>query len=104
MDTCQYRDLFGPVGTGVHSYRFMNIAIVDVFLTIVLAYLISKGCLHFGNKVVSTWRVFAGLFVFAQFLHWMLCVPTTFMVWLESVMYPPFAFILVVCAFVMTQR
>jgi hypothetical protein len=35
------RDLFGEPNTGVHSYRFLNIAIVDYVLTILLAGLVS---------------------------------------------------------------
>ena len=31
---CQYKDIFGKVGEGIHSYRFFNIAIADVLLTI----------------------------------------------------------------------
>jgi hypothetical protein len=38
---CKYKDIFGIPGKGVHSYRFFNIAIVDVFLTLVLSYLLS---------------------------------------------------------------
>lgn len=37
---CQYKDIFGKVNEGVHSIRIINIAIVDVILTLVLAYII----------------------------------------------------------------
>ena len=37
---CQYKDALGEVGKGVHSYRIFNIAIVDVLLTILGAYII----------------------------------------------------------------
>ena len=29
---CKYKDIFGKVGSGIHSYRIANIAIVDVLL------------------------------------------------------------------------
>jgi hypothetical protein len=37
---CQYKNIFGEVNKGVHSYRIFNIAIVDVLLTIIGAYVI----------------------------------------------------------------
>ena len=37
---CQYKDLLGKVGEGIHSYRIYNIAIVDVLLTILGAFII----------------------------------------------------------------
>jgi len=33
----QFKDIFGKPGKGVHKYRFLNTAIVDYVLTIVLA-------------------------------------------------------------------
>ena len=40
MSLCKYKNLFGEVGKGVHSYRIFNIAVVDVVLTILGAYII----------------------------------------------------------------
>ena len=37
---CKYKNIFGKVGKGVHSYRIFNIAIVDVILTFLLAFII----------------------------------------------------------------
>jgi len=37
---CKYKDMFGKVGEGVHSYRILNIAIIDVLLTVLSAFLI----------------------------------------------------------------
>ena len=31
---CNYRNLFGEVNTGLHSYRLFNIAVVDVLVTL----------------------------------------------------------------------
>ena len=39
-DLCRYKHIFGKPNTGIHTYRFFNIAIVDVMLTILLAWLI----------------------------------------------------------------
>lgn len=38
---CQYKDIFGKPGEGVHQYRIFNIAIVDLSLTIILAIVLS---------------------------------------------------------------
>jgi hypothetical protein len=38
---CKYKNMFGEPGTGAHSYRFFNIAVVDVVLTILAAFLLS---------------------------------------------------------------
>ena len=37
---CEYKNMLGKVGEGVHSIRIFNIAIVDVLLTIIGAYII----------------------------------------------------------------
>ena len=41
MDLCKYKNILGVPGNGVHSYRIFNIAIVDVILTVIVAYIIS---------------------------------------------------------------
>jgi len=37
---CQYKNILGNVGKGIHSYRLFNIAIMDVIFTILLALVI----------------------------------------------------------------
>jgi len=34
---CKYKDFFGKPKEGAHKHRFMNIAFIDVALTILLA-------------------------------------------------------------------
>jgi hypothetical protein len=41
IDLCKYKNMFGKPGEGAHSFRIFNIAIIDVLLTILLAYVIS---------------------------------------------------------------
>jgi accessory gene regulator protein AgrB len=41
MDLCKYKNMFGKPGEGAHSFRIFNIAIIDVLLTILLAFVIS---------------------------------------------------------------
>jgi hypothetical protein len=40
LNLCQYKNIFGEPGTGAHSYRIFNIAIVDVVFTIIFALII----------------------------------------------------------------
>ena len=39
-DLCRYKNMFGKPNTGIHTYRLFNISIIDVLLTIILAWLI----------------------------------------------------------------
>jgi len=41
LDLCKYKNILGDPGKGVHSFRIFNIAIVDVLLTILAAYILS---------------------------------------------------------------
>lgn len=37
----QYKDTFGTPGQGLHSYRFLGVAVVDLILSLVLAAVIT---------------------------------------------------------------
>ena len=67
--SCKYADILGKPGTGVHSIRIFNIAIVDVLLTVLLAYF-TKGSFNF-------WIVLAVWFVIGIIVHKIFCVKTT---------------------------
>lgn len=68
---CQYRHIFGKEKEGLHSYRFMNIAIVDVLLTFI------------GALVIAYWYklniilVFIFLIILGTIIHYIFCVETT---------------------------
>lgn len=68
---CQYKDIFGKVGEGVHSYRLFDVAIVDVVSTIIGAFFISIAI----NK--NFWIVLIVLFILGIILHHLFCVRTT---------------------------
>jgi len=72
MSLCKYKNLFGKVGTGVHSYRIFNIAIVDVLLTILAAFAI-----HFFLPKYNFFVILLLLFISGIILHRMFCVRTT---------------------------
>jgi hypothetical protein len=71
LEFCKYKDLFGKPGKGVHSYRIFNIAIVDVLLTILGAFIIS----YFMKFNFATTLLV--LFLLGIILHRLFCVRTT---------------------------
>jgi hypothetical protein len=71
MNLCKYRDSFGKVGTGVHSFRFLNIAIVDTLLTLAAAYVINS---YLQSNLLI---VFFILMLFSIAIHRAFCVETT---------------------------
>ena len=71
MNLCKYKNILGESGKGVHSYKIFNISIVDVILTLIVAYIIS----YIFKK--SFFLVSVILFVLGIFLHRLFCVRTT---------------------------
>ena len=71
FNVCPFRDVFGQAGKGVHSYRVLDVAIVDVVLTVIVGYLLAWGL---GWNAVYT---IAGLFLLGVFFHRLFYVRTT---------------------------
>lgn len=69
---CQYKDILGKVGEGVHSYRIFNIAIFDVILTIIAAFII-----HLFIPKYNFIFILLVLFLLGIILHRIFCVRTT---------------------------
>lgn len=67
---CQYKNLFGEPGKGVHAYRLFDIAIVDVVLTVLLGIVITR---VFSLSLIYT---LIGLFLLSIVMHRMFCVRT----------------------------
>ncbi len=70
---CDYSEIFGKVGEGIHSYRVMNIAIIDVIATMIGAYFLQKKFF----LTYSYLQVLIGLFIMGIILHRIFCVRTT---------------------------
>jgi hypothetical protein len=66
----KYKNIFGEVGKGVHSYRFLNTALVDYSLTILGAILLTY--LTDIPLVITT----IGLLVLGLILHYLFGVNT----------------------------
>ena len=71
MLLCKYKDALGIPGKGIHSYRIFNIAIADVIMTIIGAYILS---LIFKTPCLYT---LIALFILGIILHRIFCVRTT---------------------------
>jgi hypothetical protein len=71
MSLCKYKNLLGIPNKGIHSYRFLGLAIADVIMTIIAAILISY---FFKISFVYT---SISLFVLGIILHRLFCVRTT---------------------------
>ena len=69
---CKYKDVFGKVGEGPHSYRFFNIAIVDVVFTVLAGFLI-----HWVLPKYKLGTILIVLFGLGIVLHHAFCVRTT---------------------------
>jgi hypothetical protein len=75
---CEYSQLLGVPGQGAHFHAF-GIAIVDVLLTVLLAWAITV-----RYHTIMSWTL-VGVYAVAMFLHWFFCVPTTISVMLGLV-------------------
>lgn len=79
MRLCQYKDAFGKLNTGIHSYRFFGIAIFDTLLTVFIAFIISR---FFGWNFLYTVIVF---FLLGIFVHYIFCVESTVNKFVEKI-------------------
>jgi len=71
MSLCKYKNALGIPDKGIHSYRLFSIAIFDVIMTIILAFLIS----YFFK--ISFFYTLIFLFILGIILHRLFCVRTT---------------------------
>jgi hypothetical protein len=69
---CQYKDILGKPGQGIHSYRIFNIAYVDVLLTIIGAYVI-----YLFFPKINYFVILILFFILGIILHKIFCVRTT---------------------------
>jgi len=74
---CKYKNIFGEVNKGVHSYRLFNIAIVDVIFTFIGAFLI-----YIMNPRYNYFVILLLLFILGIILHHLFCVRSTIDKWL----------------------
>jgi hypothetical protein len=71
ISLCKYKDALGIPNQGIHSYRFFGVAIMDVIMTIIGAFIIS-----YVYKI-SFLKTALFLFALGIVLHRIFCVRTT---------------------------
>jgi hypothetical protein len=71
MSLCQYKDILGKPGKGIHSYRLFGFAIADLIMTVIAAYIIA-----YMFKIQFRYSL-GGLFILGIVLHRAFCVKTT---------------------------
>lgn len=76
---CAYKNIFGVPGTGIHSYRIINIAVVDVLATLILAFVLHQIILESWLDIhwISIWLVIVICFLAGIIAHRLFCVRTT---------------------------
>jgi hypothetical protein len=70
---CKYKNMFGRPGHGIHRFQIAHIAIADVILTFILAYILQ---IAFFEKY-NYWSILLYCFFSAIIIHRMFCVKTT---------------------------
>ena len=70
MNLCNYKNIFGVPGTGIHAWKFHGTSLADYFMTIIGAFIITQ---YTKIPLVITTIV---LFLLGIFFHYILCVPT----------------------------
>jgi hypothetical protein len=77
VNLCPWRDIFGSVREGVHSWRIVgDSAGIDYFGTIFLSMLFTY------LTGIPLDIVTVGMFVLSMVMHWLFCVPTNFNKWI----------------------
>ena len=71
MDLCKYKNALGIPKKGIHSTRFLGMALADIIMTIIGGFLISY--VFKFNFLYTT----ISLFILGIILHRLFCVRTT---------------------------
>jgi len=71
LSGCPYKNIFGAPNTGVHAYRIFDLAVVDILMTLLGAWLLAR------FFQVRFWVMAIGLFALGIALHRIFCVQTT---------------------------
>ena len=75
---CKYRDIFGKVGDGIHSYRIYDLAIMDILGTILVALMVW----WLANGKYNFFMILLVFFILGIIAHHIFCVRTTIDKWL----------------------
>jgi len=78
VSLCKYKNALGIPNEGIHSYRLFGLAIIDVIMTIIGAFIIS----YFLKK--SFLYTLIIIFILGIILHKVFCVRTT----IDKIIFP----------------
>lgn len=78
MNLCDYKNALGVPKKGIHSYRFLGVAVADVLMTILGALIVS----YFFKY--SFFYTLITLFILGIVLHRLFCVRTT----IDKILFP----------------
>jgi len=70
---CPYANILGEPNKGVHSIRLFGLSVIDIILTIIGAYVISKA------YNIDFWQSLLGFFVLGEVLHYIFGANTAFL-------------------------
>jgi ABC-type spermidine/putrescine transport system permease subunit I len=77
MTLCKYKNIFGKPREGIHNIRVFDIAIIDVLLTIVVGFLLTKAINKRREDFMKNFAlVLIILFCLAIIIHRVFCVDT----------------------------
>ena len=76
FELCKYKNAFGKLGTGIHSYKIGGISVLDFGVAAIAAYILSL----ILRK--PFWITFILFLILGIIVHRMFCVRTTVDKWL----------------------
>lgn len=71
MNLCQYKNALGKPSEGLHSFKIFNLALVDIVLTLIAAYILHR------IFDINIYKTIIFLFLFGIICHRIFCVKTT---------------------------
>lgn len=77
---CPYKNMFGKIGEGIHSYRIADVAVLDFGVTAVGAFIIH----YFFFRKYNYFIVLFVFFLFGIFAHRLFCARTT----IDKILFP----------------
>ena len=70
---CKYKNIFGKPNEGLHKYRILDIALIDLILTIILG----KAIQFYIIPKTNIYLILMMCFILGIFMHRIFCVRTT---------------------------
>ena len=76
MNFCRFKKVFGTPDKGVHSIRFGGVALFDLFLTVLVAYIT-----YWLTDIPITLALVFWI-IMGMFMHYLFCVKTSVDEWM----------------------